>query len=151
VPTSTEIRRARPDDVAAIRALVQAVVDEVYGGQWAAAPLPIGDDDDWSLGWVAVDGATIVGVALTGDDWLDDLWIAASHRGHGIGARLLEVAEAEISERGYTRAWLRHVATNTRAHVFYLRHGWSLDRRMRHERAPIDMTVMTKPLRSVGA
>jgi len=127
-----------------MRALVQATVDEIYGGVWAPPPLPIGDDD-WSLGWVALDGV-IVGVALTGIDWLEDLWIARGHRDRGIGARLLEAAEREILGRGPDVARLSVIELNTSARRFYARHGWTELRRYVSEPYAVEKIEMNKRL-----
>jgi hypothetical protein len=32
-------------------------------------------DEDWSTGWIAVEGTDVIGVLLTTNDWIDDLWI----------------------------------------------------------------------------
>jgi ribosomal protein S18 acetylase RimI-like enzyme len=93
------IRRPKPDEHDFVRALVQAVVDEVYGGAWAPPPLPV-DDEDWSLARVAVSGTKIIGVVLTHEEWISDLWVLGEHRGRGVGQRLLLQGEAEIAGRG---------------------------------------------------
>ena len=79
------IRRPIPSEHPAIRALVGSVVTEVYGSLWDTSSTPIGDDD-WSRGWIAVEGTEPVGVLLTTDEWIDDLWIVSAQRGHGLGA-----------------------------------------------------------------
>lgn len=140
-----ELRRALAEDVAGVRALVQAVVDEIYGGLWASPPLPIGDDD-WSLAWVAIDDDAVVRVALTGGDWLDDLWIARGWRDRGIGARLLAIAEREIAARGHPVARLSVIASNVAARRFYARHGWQEARTFRTDVVPADKIEMTKAI-----
>jgi GNAT superfamily N-acetyltransferase len=85
------------------RAVVQTVVDEIYGGLWAPPPLPI-DEDCWLMSWVAVVDTKIVGVVLTHEQWPSDLWVLRDSRGHGIGQRLLARAEAEMVRRGYPPA-----------------------------------------------
>jgi GNAT superfamily N-acetyltransferase len=94
------IRRPQPQELKSVRALVQAVVDEVYGGLWAPPPLPIGEDG-WDLSWIAVPDAKIVGVVLTNGEWLDDLWVLRESRGYGVGQLLLAQGEAEIIARDY--------------------------------------------------
>ena len=74
------IRRPQPEEHDSVRALVQTVVDEVYGGIWAPSPLPI-DEERWHLSWIAVLDTEIVGVVLTGEEWLDDLWVLRENRG----------------------------------------------------------------------
>jgi ribosomal protein S18 acetylase RimI-like enzyme len=139
------IRRPRRDECARVQALVQAVVDETYGGQWAPPPLQIGTED-WSQGWAAVAGDEIVGIILTDGDYIGDLWIASGQRSAGIGAMLLTHAEHEIRERGHSVVRLRCVATNTRALAFYARHDYGEVRRYPHEREPIEMIDLCKQL-----
>jgi GNAT superfamily N-acetyltransferase len=94
------IRQPLFEEHHSVRAVVQTVVDEVYGGLWAPPPLPI-DEDCWLMSWVAVVDTKIVGVALTHEQWLNDLWVLHDSRGYGIGQRLLARAEAEMVGRGY--------------------------------------------------
>src|SRR5215468_9744419 len=94
------IRRPLPEEHNSVRALVQTVVEEVYGGIWVPSPLPI-DEERWHLSWIAVLDTKIVGVVLTGDEWLDDLWVLRENRGYGVGHSLIETGEAEIIARGH--------------------------------------------------
>jgi hypothetical protein len=68
------IRRPQPDEHDAVRAVVQTVVDEIYGGLWAPPPLPV-DEENWGLSWIAVVDAKIVGMVLTHEEWISDLWV----------------------------------------------------------------------------
>ena len=122
---------------------MQTVVDEVYGGKWASPPLPI-DEEDWSLAWVAVSESKIVGMVLTHEEWISDLWVLREHRGHGIGQQLLLHGEAEIAGRGYGTFFLRVVKSNTRAVSFYNRLGWRVAREFSHETLLIAMLEMRK-------
>jgi ribosomal protein S18 acetylase RimI-like enzyme len=140
------IQRPEPEELDAIRALVQTVVDEVYGGIWAPSPLPI-DEERWHLSWVAVVDTKIIGVLLTGEEWLDDLWVLHGNRGRGVGHRLLERGEAEIVARGHQTLRLRVVQSNTAAIKFYLRHGWRIAREFPHEKFSIITVEMFKSVR----
>ena len=140
------IRRPAIDEFGSIKALVQSVVDEIYGGIWAPAPLPI-DDEDWSLAWVAVCGAKIVGMVLTSAEWIDDLWVLPEHRRKGVGRQLLLQAENEIADRGHPVFRLRVVESNANAVSFYKRMGWHVERQFAHEKLPIQMLEMSKPRR----
>lgn len=68
-------------------------------------------------------------------------------RGYGVGQRLLAQGEAEIIARGYEILHLRVVQSNAAAVEFYRRHGWRMARVFRHERFPITMLEMFKPIR----
>jgi ribosomal protein S18 acetylase RimI-like enzyme len=137
------IRRPHPDEHDSVRALVQTVVDEIYGGLWAPPPLPV-DEENWHSSWVGVRDAKIIGVVRTSREWLDDLWVLRENRGSGIGQRLLAHAEAEINARGCETFYLRVVQSNAAAINFYRRHGWRIARAIPHERFPITMLEMFK-------
>jgi ribosomal protein S18 acetylase RimI-like enzyme len=139
--SSIEVRKADAHEKDAIGALVQSVVDEVYGNLWARPPLPIGNED-WSCAWIAVSTNVIVGMALTQEDWIDDLWVLGGYRNRGIGQSLLLKAQTEIANRGYPIARLRVVSSNYGAIRFYERAGWQVEREFRHESLPINMTEM---------
>jgi ribosomal protein S18 acetylase RimI-like enzyme len=140
------IRRPLSQELESVRALVQTVVDEVYGGIWAPPPLPV-DEQGWELSWIAVVDQKIVGVVLTSDEWLDDLWVLRQTRGYGIGQRLLAQAEAEIVARGHETLRLRVVQSNAPAIGFYCRHDWQIARTLPHEKVPITMLEMFKSVR----
>lgn len=140
------IRRPQSQELKSIRALVQTVVDEVYGGVWAPPPLPV-DEQGWELSWIAVVDQKIVGVVLTSEEWLDDLWVFRETRGYGIGRRLLAQAEAEIVARGHETLRLRVVESNAEAIGFYRRHDWQIARTFPHEKFPITMLEMFKSVR----
>jgi ribosomal protein S18 acetylase RimI-like enzyme len=121
------IRRLQPEEHDTVRALVQTVVDEIYGGLWAPSPLPV-DEGNWYSSWVAVRDAKIIGVVRTSGEWLDDLWVLRESRGKGAGQRLLAQAEAEMIARGYETLHMRVVQSNAAAIEFYRRHGWRIAR-----------------------
>lgn len=139
------IRRPRADEAGAVRQLVQTVVDETYGGQWAEASLPVGEED-WSLGWVAASATTLMGWMKTEADWIDDLWVLSAFRRQGVGSALLAHGEAEIARRGFTIARLRVVNSNARAIAFYSAKGWRPLTETPHERLPVSMLAMSKSL-----
>ena len=141
------LRRPAIHEHDVVRELVQTVVDEIYGGLWAPAPLPI-SEEDWSLAWVAVVHRKIVGMVLTNEEWIGDLWVLREFRGRGIGRILLARGEAEISGRGCRTFRLRVVKSNTPAVGFYQRHGWRVRREFPHESFPITILEMVKPARA---
>jgi len=71
----------------------------------------------------------------------------AKARGYGVGQRLLAQGEAEIIARGYETLHLRVVQSNAAAIEFYRRRGWRIARAFPHERFPITMLEMFKPIR----
>ena len=140
------IRRPQREEHDSVRAVVQTVVDEIYGGLWPPPPLPV-DEENRHSSWVAVRDAKIIGVLRTSGEWLDDLWVLRESRGFGVGQRLLAQGEAEIIARGYQTLHLRVVQSNEAAIEFYRHHGWRIARAFPHDRFPITMLEMFKPLR----
>jgi ribosomal protein S18 acetylase RimI-like enzyme len=86
-------------------------------------------------------------VVRTSGEWLDDLWVLRESRGYGVGQRLLAQGEAEIIPRGYGTMHLRVVQSNAAGIEFYRCHGWRIARGIPHERFPITMLEMFKPIR----
>jgi ribosomal protein S18 acetylase RimI-like enzyme len=138
------VRRPSHSEHPSVRGVVQAVVDETYGGLWAEPPLQI-DEEDWSLAWVAISGLDIAGMTLTDREWLSDLWVLGPFRGLGAGTALA-AAEAEIARRGHAVARLRVVQSNARARAFYEARGWRVQRTFPREHLPVTMFEMAKHL-----
>jgi ribosomal protein S18 acetylase RimI-like enzyme len=141
--TEAVIRRPQADEHDSVRAIVQSVVDEIYGGLWAPPPLAV-DEENWGLSWIAVVDGKIAGVVLTHKEWISDLWVLRHHRGCGVGYRLLAQGEAEIISRGRETFRLRVVKSNTAAIDFYYRHGWRVAREFQHEKFPVTVFEMVK-------
>ncbi len=69
--------------------------------------------------WVAEADGAVVGYARLTPTWLDDLYVAPSHAGQGIGSMLLDVAKA-LRPDGFS-LWVFEM--NAPARAFYRRHG----------------------------
>ncbi|HUF50240.1 MAG TPA: GNAT family N-acetyltransferase [Longimicrobiales bacterium] len=84
--------------------------------------------DFQTLSLAVRDDEELVGglVGETGWKWLfvDLLWIAETHRGRGLGARLLRTAEGEAIRRGVRRAYLD--TFDFQARPFYERQGYEV-------------------------
>jgi GNAT superfamily N-acetyltransferase len=132
--------------VPAIERLVLDVLREVYGDLFPGEVPP--PDGRWACGLVAEVAGRIVGVVVSDDDWVEDLWVAREHRGCGIGSQLLAAAERQIAERGHAEARLRVVAENARARRFYGARGWVETVFHPHEKWGFTMLEMTKRLAS---
>ncbi|NUU24561.1 MAG: GNAT family N-acetyltransferase, partial [Streptomycetaceae bacterium] len=87
-----------------------------------------------------VDGEVAGFVMVVGDE-VEQVYVAASHRGSGVAAVLIAEAERLVRAGGHGRAWLAVVPGNTRARRFYERHGWSdegpFDHRAPSEDGPV--------------
>ncbi|MFC8951491.1 GNAT family N-acetyltransferase [Streptomyces sp. NPDC057101] len=70
--------------------------------------------------WVATAGGTVVAMMVLDDDELDQLYVDPPWRGHGIGARLVELAK----ERRAAGLSLWTFQVNAPARRFYERHGF---------------------------
>jgi ribosomal protein S18 acetylase RimI-like enzyme len=123
--------------------VVQTIVDETYGGIRAPAPLPL-DEENWQLCCVAVVDTGIIGMVLTQEEWISDLWVLREGRGCGVGRRLPAQGEAEIAGRGHRVFRLRVLKLNTAAIQFYQRQGWRVARDFPHEKFPVRMLEMVK-------
>jgi ribosomal protein S18 acetylase RimI-like enzyme len=165
-----EIRRARPDDAAAIAALrvrawraayrgilpdasLDALDAEADAPRWrgyleAAAP-----DDRL---WLAVDGDELVGYARTGASADDDvdlgtaevhgLYVAPELIGSGVGRTLLAHALDDLAARGHEAVVLWHFVGNERAARFYERAGLRPDGARRPSRHGADEVRLRRPL-----
>jgi ribosomal protein S18 acetylase RimI-like enzyme len=123
--------------------MVQTIANETFAGLFPSE-VPIGEAK-WFSAWVAVFGEEIVGVTMTRDEWVSDLWVRQDSRRLGVGARLLAQAESEIANRGHETFHLRVVKSNTRAVRFYQGHGWRVHREFPHEKFKHAMFEMVKP------
>ncbi|MER5509170.1 GNAT family N-acetyltransferase [Streptomyces sp. NPDC002766] len=74
---------------------------------------------------VATRGGAVVGFVVVVGDEVEQLYVAAEHRGAGVAGALLARAEEVVRRRGHRRAWLAVVAGNARARRFYERQGWA--------------------------
>src|SRR5271165_4969170 len=96
------MRRPQPSEYNSVRALIETVANETFKDLFAPNPVPLEfEDEDWPLALVAVSEEKIVGVIITNQEWVSDLWVFREYRGQGVGTRLLAQGEAEIAPRGY--------------------------------------------------
>jgi GNAT superfamily N-acetyltransferase len=141
------MRRPQPSEYNSLQALIETVANETFKDLFAPNPVPLKfEDEDWPLAWVAVSHEKIVGVIITNQEWVSDLWVFREHRRHGVGTRLLEQGEAEIAARGHQTCRLRVVRSNAVAVQFYLSRGWQIAREFAHEKYHHAMLEMAKSL-----
>ena len=139
------IRHPRTDEHESVRELIRIVANETFSDLFAPNPVPLKlEEDDWSLAWVAVHEAKIVGVLLTDADLISDLWVVRENRRQGVGSKLLARGESEIFARGYAKCRLRVVKSNRVAVEFYLGQGWRVAREFRHEKCRHAMLELAK-------
>ena len=92
-----------------------------------------------------VDGAVAGFVMVVGDE-VEQVYVSADHRGHGVAGVLLTEAERLVAAGGHGRAWLAVVPGNTRARRFYERSGWIDEGAFEHG-APHDGGTIPVPCR----
>ena len=128
LPAGVSIRRAYDDEGPALADLYLCVRRENAD---VIPPVVHSDDsvrDWWSTVlpgraelWVAeLDGAAVGVMALERPDGLEQLYVAGSAAGRGIGSALLAVARRELG--GRVQLWT--FQANTGARRFYERHGF---------------------------
>ena len=74
---------------------------------------------------VATVGPEIAGFVMVADDELEQVYVAADHRGTSVAERLMAAGESIVARRGFGVAWLAVVEGNGRARRFYERCGWT--------------------------
>jgi GNAT superfamily N-acetyltransferase len=74
---------------------------------------------------VATVGRDIAGFVMVADDELEQVYVAAVHRGTSVAERLMAAGESIVAGRGFAVAWLAVVEGNARARRFYERCGWT--------------------------
>lgn len=134
------IRRAEAGDAPRMLPLV--------AGYWAAEGIPGFDpprieaqlgrvlsDPRLGAGWIAMAEDEAVGYllavyvfslehfGLTAE--IDELFVAATQRAHGVAGGLLRAAESEFDRAGCTNVSLQVAMGNDRARAFYRRHGYA--------------------------
>jgi ribosomal protein S18 acetylase RimI-like enzyme len=57
------------------------------------------------------------------DDEVEQVYVAADHRGTGVAHILIGEAERQVRANGHRKAWLAVAAGNTRAPAYYERAG----------------------------
>jgi GNAT superfamily N-acetyltransferase len=87
-----------------------------------------------------VDGE-IAGFVMVVDDEVEQVYVAAAHRGTGVAGLLLAEAERLVAANGHEQARLAVVAGNTRARRFYERCGWTDEGLSDHAASDLDGAI----------
>ena len=70
----------------------------------------------------------LAGLVVASEARLSQLFVDPNIRGHGLGTKLLELAEAKLIAEGTTKATLSCIEGNVGARRFYERHGWRVSK-----------------------
>jgi ribosomal protein S18 acetylase RimI-like enzyme len=126
------IRRAGPDDVDALRAIATAAYQK-YVPRIGQNPAPMTADYAQAVrdqqAWAAIQNGSIAGFAILiprpGYLLLDNVAVLPAAQGHGIGARLLALAEDHARSLGLSEIRLYTNETMTENLAYYPRHGYT--------------------------
>ena len=135
-----------PNDLEQISNIVLEVTREKYGHLFSNELMISNDPNSWKRSWVVAVNNIIVGVGLSNDDCIDDLWLRSQYRRRKIGSDLLSILESQIKKSGHLQARLRVVAENEAARRFYRRHGWQELKTYPHEKWGFLMVDLQKAL-----
>ena len=130
------IRRAGPDDVDALRAIATAAYQK-YVPRIGHNPAPMTADYAQAVrdqqAWAAIQNGSIAGFAILiprpGYLLLDNVAVLPAAQGHGIGARLLALAEDHARSLGLSEIRLYINEAMIENLTYYPRHGYTETRR----------------------
>jgi ribosomal protein S18 acetylase RimI-like enzyme len=142
---TVRLRPAGPDDAATVAEIWRTGWREAHSGRVPAALVAARSADSFCTRameavpktTVAMVGAALAGFVMVAHDEVEQLYVAARHRGAGVADALLRHAERSIEAAGHRTAWLAVVPGNDRARRFYERMGWIDEGRFEHL-APAD-------------
>ena len=127
------IRAARPDDAAALIAILYDTFESTWRPQVtepAAAAFQTEDRPRVYVGergpefMVAERGAAVVGLVHWEGDFVNALHVHSTAARTGVGAALMDVAEAAIAAAGHPAARLETDTFNARSQAFYAARGY---------------------------
>lgn len=135
VATGTRLRRARPSDALRLARLAAQLGYPVEVGEVPprlaailekpdADLLVAADETDVAIGWLQVELKQSLLSPLAAQ--VMALVVDERHRSIGVGAALLDAAEAWAREHGCGEMLVATRVTRERAHGFYRRHGYEL-------------------------
>lgn len=132
-PTEILIRQARPEDAAALKAILRDTFESTWLPQLTAeAALAIRSEDRPAayvgerglLFLVAEVAGEVVGFVDWDGDFVNALHVRSSHARTGVGGRLMDRAEGGITEAGFASARLETDTFNLRSQAFYAARGY---------------------------
>jgi len=155
---AVQIRGATAADAAALRAILRDTFESTWRpnitAEAAAAVLhedrPAAYVAEKGLEfWVAERAGEVVGLVHWEGDFVHALHVLASHARSGVGARLMDHAEAEIARAGHAAARLETDTFNQRSQAFYAVRGYIEAGRYPDEEWNSGLTtlLLVKPLR----
>jgi ribosomal protein S18 acetylase RimI-like enzyme len=122
------VRPARASDAPALRAILHDTFESTWRPQVTPAAAQAFRDEGRPAAyvaarglqfWVAERAGEVVGFVDWQDDFVNALHVRSAHARSGVGARLMDHAEAEIARAGFAAARLETDTFNTRSQAFY--------------------------------
>jgi ribosomal protein S18 acetylase RimI-like enzyme len=126
------LRPARPDEADAVAAIWRDGWTDGHLGNVPDALVAVRTPESFDVRTaeglehttVAVVDGQIAGFVMVVGDEVEQVYVAASHRGCGVAGILLAEAVRLVKANGFDRAWLAVATGNARARRFYERQGW---------------------------
>jgi ribosomal protein S18 acetylase RimI-like enzyme len=127
------IRQARPDDAAALKAILRDTFESTWRPQLTPEAAAAYRRDDRPAAYVGERGLLFVVAEVDGEvvgfvDWTGDfvnaLHVRSDHARSGVGGRLMDHAEAAMAAAGHGQSRLETDTFNTRSQAFYARRGY---------------------------
>ena len=137
-PADTQLRPARPADAAALRAILRDTFESTWRPNITAGAAAAFLHEDRPAAyvaerglefWVAEREGEVAGLVHWQNDFVHALHVLARHARRGVGARLMDKAEAEIAASGFAAAMLETDTFNQRSRAFYAARGYQEARR----------------------
>jgi ribosomal protein S18 acetylase RimI-like enzyme len=132
-PANIQLRPARSADAAALRAILHDTFNSTWrpnvtaqaGAAFLSEDRPAAFVAERGLAfWVAEREGEVVGLVHWQEDFVHALHVLAAHARTGVGARLMDHAEAEIAQAGFTAARLETDTFNQPSQAFYAARGY---------------------------
>ena len=132
-PAAVTLRRAGPGDAAALAAVLRDTLQSTWMPQLTAAAARAVRDEDRPGAyvaarglefWVAERAGEVVGLVDWEGDFVNALHVRGAHARTGVGARLMDHAEAQIARAGFAAVRLETDTFNTRSQAFYAARGY---------------------------
>jgi [ribosomal protein S18]-alanine N-acetyltransferase len=140
----TLVRKLAAPDVSAVVAILH---ESPEASAWSSDSLLRMVSAGWPTMWVADrDGSVagfLIGRSVADEFEIQNMAVAAKHRRHGVGSKLLESALEFSRTAGIARVYLEVRASNARAITLYKGHGFTgCGRRTRYYRDPVEDAIL---------
>jgi GNAT superfamily N-acetyltransferase len=133
VGASLLVRPARAEDAPALRAILYDTYESTWLPQLTPAAARMFREEDRPAAYVAERGpmfqvaerdGEVVGFVDWDGDFVNALHVRSDHARQGVGARLMDLAEAEIARAGLPAARLETDTFNAGSQAFYAARGY---------------------------